>query len=474
MGLLALWGKPFRTGLAALGILIGVASVVTLTSLGNGISNSVSAQITDLGPNLITVSPGGGASPGGGPEGGPLGAVSTSTLTPEDTRSITKLPSVKAASSNVSTGGLVEGKSVQLSGVDASYEEIRTVDLASGRFVEGNGEVVLSASDARDFLDASPEGAVGKTVTIGGSVDEAAGTAAVDPGANADANANRPQPGSAAASQTVPQNLPEGVSREAAQNGATQSGTAQEVAQPNKTQYASRSEQGPNQGAADTGKKYEVVGVAASQQAGIGPAQPATSFISTHDALDLSGSDTVGQILASATSADSVDRAKDGITSEIKQAHGGQKDFSVVTQEELLSTLTRVTDQLNVFLAGIAGISLLVGGIGIMNIMLVSVTERTREIGIRKALGATDADVLWQFLFEAVLLSVLGGAVGVGLGVAASGLLPALLADLPSADFGTIQIALAFGVAALIGVLFGSLPAYRSARLAPVEALRRE
>jgi putative ABC transport system permease protein len=465
MGLSGLAANPFRTALAALGIVIGVASVVTLTSLGNGVSNSVSAQITDLGPNLITVSPG-GSSEGGGPEGGPLGgAVSTSTLTPQDTETVAELPSVRAASSNVSTGGLVEGQSVQLSGVDPSYENIRTVDLASGRFIEGNGEVVLSTSDARDFLDASPEGAIGQTITIGSSVDEGAGTGAVDPGGSANADQAQPNPG--AAPRNLPENLAEGVSREAAQNGVPQNGAAQSAA---------RGERGSNRGgAADAGEEYEVVGVAAgSQQAEIGPAQPATSYISTQDALELSGSETVGQILASATSADSVDEARAGIISEIREAHGGQRDFTVVTQEELLSTLTQTTAQLNIFLAGIAGISLLVGGIGIMNIMLVSVVERTREIGIRKAVGATDADVLWQFLFEAVLLSVLGGAVGVGFGVAASTLMPALLADLPSAVYGTTQIALAFGVAALIGVLFGSLPAYRSARLAPVEALRRE
>ena len=465
MGCSALAANPFRTALAALGIVIGVASVVTLTSLGNGVSNSVSAQITDLGPNLITVSPG-GSSEGGGPEGGPLGgAVSTSTLTPQDTEIVAELPSVRAASSNVSTGGLVEGQSVQLSGVDPSYENIRTVDLASGRFIEGNGEVVLSASDARDFLDASPEGAIGQTITIGSSVDEGAGTGAVDPGGSANADQAQPNPG--AAPRNPPEHLAEGVSREAAQNSVPQNGAAQSAA---------RGERGSNRGgAADAGEEYEVVGVAAgSQQAEIGPAQPATSYISTQDALELSGSETVGQILASATSADSVDEARAGIISEIREAHGGQRDFTVVTQEELLSTLTQTTAQLNIFLAGIAGISLLVGGIGIMNIMLVSVVERTREIGIRKAVGATDADVLWQFLFEAVLLSVLGGAVGVGFGFAASTLMPALLADLPSAVYDTTQIALAFGVAALIGVLFGSLPAYRSARLAPVEALRRE
>ena len=158
---------------------------------------------------------------------------------------------------------------------------------------------------------------------------------------------------------------------------------------------------------------------------------------------------------------------------ELKAAHDGAEDFSVTTQEQLLSTFTQVTDLLTYLLAGIAGISLLVGGIGIMNIMLVSVAERTREIGVRKALGATNADVLLQFLLEAVLLALMGGLVGVTLGVGASALLPTLSSNLPTAVTGT-SVGLAFGVSALIGVVFGVLPAYRSARLQPVEALRRE
>ena len=106
---------------------------------------------------------------------------------------------------------------------------------------------------------------------------------------------------------------------------------------------------------------------------------PATSYVITRDALDISGADTVGQIIASAKSAEAVGAAKEAITAELRKAHGGAKDFSVITQKQLLSTFTQVTDQLKVFLAGIASISLLVGGIGIMNIMLVSVAERTRR-----------------------------------------------------------------------------------------------
>jgi len=446
MGLSSLAGRPLRTALAALGIVVGVAAVVVLTSLGNGIRESVSGQITDLGPNLITVIPGGGSAPGNGPpDGGPLAADAVSTLTTEDTKNVARLPPVKAASSNVSTGGLVEGETIQFSGVDPSFERIRSVGLAAGRFVERGGEVVLSEPDARQILGASPKEAVGETITVTGTSSRVANPAPRDAGGTAGKARARPP---ATIPKNVTRNLPGAISRGAAEGGRNR-------------------ESAP-------GREYEVVGVVGSQPVGIGPAQPSTSFLSTRDALGLSGSEAVGQILVSAKNAGSVKAAEAGITSEITRSHGGQEDFTVVTQDELLSTLDRITDELNVFLAGIAGVSLLVGGIGVMNIMLVSVTERTREIGIRKALGATDRDVLLQFLFEAVLLSSLGGAAGVGLGVAGSLLLPALLTDLPHAAFGPVQVGLAFGVSALIGVLFGSLPAYRSARLAPVDALRRE
>ena len=359
--------------------------------------------------------------------------------------------------------GLVHGKSVGFSGVDPSYEEIRSVSLASGRFIQGEGEVVLTAPAARNLLDADPEKALGKSITIRGPATE-----------TSDRGSQTSQPDAQASSrsmQGIPKDLPKGVSAGQALKGQARSGTKS-------PQEGSESQAKPeteeNNAPQQPGKKYRVVGVVESEATGFGPPIPESSYIPTDDALKISGSDRVGQILASAVDADSVGEAKDGIVATLKVAHGGQKDFSVTTQEELLSAFTEITDQLNIFLVGIAGISLLVGGIGIMNIMLVSVAERTREIGIRKALGAMDFDVLLQFLFEAVLLALLGGAAGVGLGVVVSEALPVLLADLPPAVFGPGQIALAFGVSALIGVLFGSLPAYRSARLASVEALRRE
>ena len=442
-GLLVNWG---RTILTMLGIVIGVAAVVLLASLGNGIQKSISGQINDLGPNLITVSPGTSGEQDGG-DNGPFGAAAASTLTPEDTQLVENLPGVAAASSNVSTVASVGRESVSFSGVDPSYDEIRSASLAAGRFVEGRGEVVLSQADARRLLDSGPDEAVGKTLSVGTPPEDAPER---DPEQESAQNGNR-----------LPEQLPERV-RERIPERLREDAAPEPAQEP-------RQEPAP-----EPAKKYEVVGVAEASDVEFGPPIPESSYIATADALEISGVETVGQIVVQAEDAGAVDRAVDGISEELRAAHDGAKDFSVITQRELLSTFTEITDQLKIFLAGIAGISLLVGGIGVMNIMLVSVAERTREIGVRKALGATNADVLFQFLLEAVMLSLIGGVVGVALGVAGSAILPEVLEDLPPAVVTGNEVALAFGVSALIGVVFGVLPAYRSARLQPVEALRRE
>ncbi|MSP12952.1 MAG: FtsX-like permease family protein [Chloroflexi bacterium] len=154
------------------------------------------------------------------------------------------------------------------------------------------------------------------------------------------------------------------------------------------------------------------------------------------------------------------------------KADGTKDDFQVINQAGLLSTLSSVTTMLTIFLAAIAGISLVVGGIGIMNIMLVSVTERTREIGLRKAVGAREQDILIQFIAEALLMSLLGGLIGLGLGwaiatiVTVSGLLTTLV------EPGTALIAL--GVAMAFGLFFGIYPARRAAALNPIDALKYE
>ncbi len=442
-GLLVNWG---RTILTMLGIVIGVAAVVLLASLGNGIQKSISGQINDLGPNLITISPGTSGEQDGG-DNGPFGAAAASTLTPEDARLVEGLPGVAAASSNVSTVASVGRESVSFSGVDPSYNEIRAVGLTAGRFVEQRGEVVLSQADARRLLDSGSDEAVGKTLSVGTPPE--------------DAPEQDPEQGRAEGLNRLPERLREQIPERLPEDAAPE--------------QAQEPRQEPTQESApEPVRKYDVVGVAEASDVEFGPPIPESSYLTTADALEISGVETVGQIVVQAEDAGAVDQAVSGIGKELRAAHDGAKDFSVVTQRELLSTFTDITDQLKIFLAGIAGISLLVGGIGVMNIMLVSVAERTREIGVRKALGATNADVLFQFLLEAVLLSLIGGVIGVAVGVAGSAILPEVLKDLPPAVVTGNEVALAFGVSALIGVVFGVLPAYRSARLQPVEALRRE
>ncbi|MEQ0563188.1 ABC transporter permease [Amycolatopsis sp. NEAU-NG30] len=188
----------------------------------------------------------------------------------------------------------------------------------------------------------------------------------------------------------------------------------------------------------------------------------------------LSGYGTLSQIAVQATSADSVSLAQSEITAILNARHGirlgGTPDYQVQNSEQLLATRTSATETFTVLLAAVAAISLLVGGIGVTNIMLVTVTERIREIGIRKAIGAPRSAILGQFLAEATMLSLFGGLLGVAIGLLGSrftisGIKPVVV---PS------SILLAFAVSALIGLFFGSFPANRAAKLRPIDALRHE
>ena len=180
----------------------------------------------------------------------------------------------------------------------------------------------------------------------------------------------------------------------------------------------------------------------------------------------------VTYIVVSANDAESVDAAQFQITNLLRLRHKitGEDDFTINTQKDALQTVGQITGALTIMLAAIAGISLFVGGIGIMNIMLVSVTERTQEIGLRKAIGATEQDILLQFMIEAVIVSVIGGLVGTAVGV--SGIVLVAVVTPLEAAISPIAIATAVGVSGGIGLFFGVVPARRAAQLDPIVALR--
>jgi putative ABC transport system permease protein len=231
------------------------------------------------------------------------------------------------------------------------------------------------------------------------------------------------------------------------------------------------------------GVSYEVVGVLEESGGGPGgntndnvfvPISTAQSRLSSERTR--SGKKAVSVITAQAVDTDQVEAAIEQITETLREQHGilysADDDFIIFDQSILLETANTITDALTAFLGSIAAISLVVGGIGIMNIMLVSVTERTREIGIRKAIGALRRDILAQFLLESMLLSLLGGVLGILLGWGISSLVGSLVNLTMVIDPGTV--ALSVGFAGGVGLIFGIYPAWRASNLRPIEALRYE
>jgi putative ABC transport system permease protein len=190
-----------------------------------------------------------------------------------------------------------------------------------------------------------------------------------------------------------------------------------------------------------------------------------------------SGERLVSIIMVEAVSEDRMDAAAEQISAILRERHdidfSDEDDFSVVSQADIISVFGQITGVLTTFLGAIAGISLLVGGIGIMNIMLVSVTERTREIGLRKAVGAKRRDILWQFLLEAMTLSLVGGLVGIGLGALGAEIISALIEDF-RAILSPQAVLLATTFSAAVGLFFGIYPARRASLLNPIDALRYE
>ena len=384
IALKALGRNKMRTALTMLGMIIGVAAVITMVALGTGAQTSIEAQIQSAGTNMIMVSAG-NFSQGGVRQG----QGNASTLTPDDAAAISRIPGVQFTAAGSNTRGQVvagnQNWNTQIQGTDIDLPLIRSWPAKEGAFfspqdVATAAKVAVLGSVTRDQLfqpDANP---IGQVIRI-------------------------------------------------------------------------------------SHQPFTIVGVMGSKgQSGVGQDQDDTIFVPYTTVMKkLRGVTFIQQVTVSAASASETTRTADTIATLLRGRHkiqpGDPDDFMVRTMEEMASVRKEATQTMTALLASIAGVSLLVGGIGIMNIMLVSVTERTREIGIRKAMGATRRDILAQFLVEATTLSLTGGLIGVAAGVALA-LLAGALSPLPTA-VSMPAVAMGIIMSAAIGMFFGSFPAWR-------------
>lgn len=393
----ALRRNRMRTVLTAIGIVIGVAAVITMVGLGQGAGAEVEEQVNRLGQNVVLVFPGerqlGGVSIGGG---------SANTLTVDDAEALrNEIPEVIAASPEVRSQRVVvygnQNWHTRIYGQSADYLQIRQWPLESGEMFteEDIGRASLVAVVGRTIVDELFEGAdpIGETIRVRG--------------------------------------IPLTVIGVLAPKGMSLMGSVQDdiVVVPYSTAFQRIS-----------GRSHAmVINVQVYDRESMGIAQQ---------------------------------KIRDLLRERHRLEPYQDDDFTVQTQEEVAQAATETSRVMTWLLASIAGVSLFVGGIGIMNVMLVSVTERTREVGLRLAVGAKAPDVLLQFLLESVVLCLLGGIGGIILGVVATEII-ATYAGWP-AMFSTEAMVVAVSVSAAVGVFFGFYPAWKASRLDPIVALRRE
>lgn len=383
--------NKMRSLLTMLGVIIGVASVITLVSIGEGVRWQISRQIESLGSNLVIVTPGKGTP---GVSGASFtGAVSR--LTYDDALAIERRAgAVKNVAPIIESGGVVEQKkraSTLISGTSASYPVVRNQPLKAGDFISdsdirGYRRVVVLGDTVRNKLFGKSTG-IGKEIHI------------------------------------------------------------------NK-------------------EHFKVIGVLRRKGRTLTIDNDDRVFIPITVAEELLRTKQVSIIFVQSASPREVSDA----VSQTRRVLGDRlqrSDYAVSEQRDILATFKGIMNTLTAMLGGIAGVSLLVGGIGIMNIMLVSVTERTREIGIRKAVGAKNRHIMLQFLLESVFISSLGGALGIGLGFLGSRFLERVLPNLKTM-VSPWSITIAFAFSLLVGLFFGIYPARKAARLNPIDALRYE
>lgn len=397
---IALSANKARSSLTILGIVIGIASVIALVSIGQGATSSVQSSISSLGSNLIQVSPGAQRSIGSNVR---AAAGSAETLTNDDAAALaSQIADVAAVAPAVSSRLQVTAKGTNtnttINGVTSAYGEVRSVAVSDGTFITDQQQASAS-----------------KVAVLGPTVRDA-------------------------------------LFGEDAENVVGQKIRINSL-------------------------EFTVIGITESKGGSGFNNQDDQLYIPLASAQRyLIGGKYVSSISVEASSPEAMAQVQADITSLLLARHNiadaANADFSVLNQDDLLSAVSSVSQTLTILLGAIAGISLLVGGIGIMNMMLTTVTERTREIGLRKAIGASASDITQQFLAEAIALTVVGGVIGIALGWGISVIVNAT--GLVTTTVSISSVVLAFGVSALIGIVFGYYPARRASRLNPIEALRYE
>jgi len=394
----SIFANKLRSVLTMLGVIIGVAAVIALLSIGNGISEDITGQLNSIGTNLIFISTDFDNSNGYQA----LSLADVAALSdPLNAPDLGEVAAIVQGNQNVLFGG--ESVQTTVAGITANFLQVNNLEefqvgdgLTDNDLATSARVAVLGAGLASDFFGESFP--IGQAVKINGVSYEVVGVLTESGG---------------------------GITGDTDNNVYIPLTTAQSRLYPERTR---------------------------------------------------SGEKAVSSIRVEAASAEQVAAAIEQITETLRDQHGiayaADDDFTIFDQSSLLDTANQITGTLTAFLGAIAGISLLVGGIGIMNIMLVSVTERTREIGIRKAIGALKRDILAQFLLESLVLSLIGGALGILLGWGISTAARAALDIATVIDPGTVALSVSF--AAGVGLIFGIYPAWRAAGLRPIEALRYE
>jgi putative ABC transport system permease protein len=436
IALRALNRNRFRTTLTMLGVVIGVAAVIAMVALGSGARGSVETSLKSAGTNIIQVSAG-NFTRGGESMNIASGLGAATTLTVEDADAIRQISGVKDVAGGVRNRAFVKASHrqffTQVRGVERAITDIHGLEWLGGSFTPAADAAVMGRAAARELFGEGFD-PVGERVTIANQTFAVTGYfRTTDP--DLDETVFVPlAAGQAMLNARYLQTITIAVD---------QAGDASRIAEAVTTLLRDRHGRGHQ----------------ASSGVGLGGNQLPSVSASAVDDFTVKT-----QAAANVT--------KGLYTSVAAFALANMPKLDEITLQEMSSTLNRAGSTMTALLGSIAAISLIVGGIGIMNIMLVSVTERTKEIGLRLAVGARRRDVLLQFLVEATVMSLIGGVLGVAIGVVSARTLTAVL-DWPT-EIAPLTLLSAFGIAALIGVVFGYYPARRASRLDPIDSLRYE